>query len=75
MTREIPENYYRFVLFDSPQMGNIITPASSKAHKIAHHFRKECKLDTSSLAPDCPTPNLISLGVYLIYMIYHELKP
>ena len=25
--REIPENYHRFVLFDSPKMGNLTTPA------------------------------------------------
>jgi len=25
---EIPENYHRFVLFDSPEMGSIMTPVS-----------------------------------------------
>ena len=24
--REIPENYYRFVLFDPPKLGNLMTP-------------------------------------------------
>ena len=28
--REIPEDDHRFVLFDSPQMGNIMTPVLTK---------------------------------------------
>jgi len=37
MIREIPQNYLRFVLFDSPQMGNIMTPVHPTLQPIVVH--------------------------------------
>ena len=31
LIREIPENYHSFALFDSPQMGDIMTPVETQA--------------------------------------------